>query len=200
MGQSIAVLPEVGQAELNGRDQVFHKVVPGTRVPDFSVQLADGSTWRLHENAPKYMLMIDVYRGYHCPRCRGHLEALSEAMDDFAAAGMDVISISTDRKERADKSLAEWKVGKLKLGYGLSEQDAGRLGLYMSKPIEIRPMEQFAFAEPAVFVVRSDLTLYGAIVQTFPFARPKIPDLLEIPKFAAAQNYPPRGDYVLAAA
>jgi AhpC/TSA family len=172
------------------------KLVPGKPVPDFSVQLADGSEWRLYENAPAYMLMIDFYRGYHCPRCRNHLQSIDAALDEFARAHMDVICISADTKERADLSSNEWKVQNLKIGHGLTEGDAAKLGLYMSKPIEIRPMELKPFAEPAILIVRSDLTLYGAILQTFPFSRSNISDLLEIPVFAAAQSYPPRGDHV----
>jgi thiol-disulfide isomerase/thioredoxin len=175
----------------------MNKIVPGQQVPDFSVGLADGSIWRLSENAPDYMLMIDIYRGYHCPRCRQHLEAINAAMADFNKARMDVIAVSADSAERVAKSYAEWDIGNVVVGGGLSIADADRLGLYLSHSIEIRPLESPVFAEPAVLFVRSDLTLYGAILQTFPFARPKIPDLLEVPTFAAAQNYPPRGDYVL---
>lgn len=75
------------------------KLVPGQSAPDFTVNLADGSRWRLSENAPDYMLMIDIYRGYHCPRCWGHLEAISAAADDFKTAKMDVIGISVDSSE-----------------------------------------------------------------------------------------------------
>jgi hypothetical protein len=177
----------------------MNKIVPGQQVPDFSVRLADGGIWRLSENAPDYMLMIDVYRGYHCPRCRGHLEAINAAIADFKKARMDVIAVSADSAERVAKCYAEWDIADVLVGGGLSIADADRLGLYLSHSIEIRPLESPIFAEPAVLFVKSDLTLYGAILQTFPFARPKIPDLLEVPTFAAAQNYPPRGDYVLSA-
>lgn len=170
-------------------------ILPGTEFPDFTATLADGSIWRLHDNAPKYMLMIDVYRGYHCPRCRDHIKALSAAASSFAEAGMDIISVSMDDRERADLATREWQITGVRIAHDLSEADAARMGVFMSNPIGIRPMEAKPFAEPAVFILQSDLTLYGAIIQTFPFARPKIPDLLEIPRFAAAQNYPPRGDH-----
>ena len=126
-----------------------------------------------------------------------HLEAISAAAADFKKARMDVIGISADSSERAAKSRSEWAIGNVAIGSDLSIEDADRLGLYLSHAIEIRPLESPVFAEPAVLFVRRDLTLYGAVVQTFPFARPKVPDLLEVPTFASAQNYPPRGDYVL---
>jgi thiol-disulfide isomerase/thioredoxin len=175
----------------------MNKLVPGKPVPDFSAKLADGRLWRLSENAPDYMLMIDIYRGYHCPRCRGHLEAISAAAADFKKARMSVIAISVDSSERVAKSYQEWNIADITIGGELALEDADSLGLYLSHSIEIRPLESPIFTEPAVLFVRSDLTLYGAILQTFPFARPKIADLLEVPTFAAAKNYPPRGDYLL---
>ena len=110
---------------------------------------------------------------------------------------MNVIGVSADSAERAAKSRAEWNISNVTIGSNLSIADADRLGLYLSHAIEMRPLESEVFVEPAVLFVRSDLTLYGAIIQTFPFARPKVHDLLEVPTFAAAQNYPPRGDYSL---
>jgi len=178
----------------------MNKIVPGQRVPDFEVEIEGGRKWRLSENAPDYMLMIDFYRGVHCPRCRGHLEAISAAAEEFKTARMDVIAVSADGAERAAKARAEWKVPNVTIGSSFSVKDADRLGLYLSHSIESRPLETPVFVEPAVFFITSDLTLYGAILQTFPFARPKVPDLLEVATFSAAQNYPPRGNYLLPAA
>lgn len=174
----------------------MQRIMPGRRVPDFDVELAGGGRWRLSENAPDYMLMIDIYRGHHCPRCRMHLEAVSAAAQDFANARLDVMAISMDGAERADTSRAEWAVGRIRIGHGLSSDDAIALGCYLSHAIESRPLETPIFAEPNILFVRHDLTLYGVITQTFPFSRPKVDDLVEVATFAAARNYPPRGGYV----
>lgn len=175
----------------------MYKIMPGRKVPDFEVTLADGSKWRLYDNKPDYMLLIDFYRGYHCPRCKRQLEELNGAVDAFAKVDCDLIAISMDSDERAALTQAEWACDKLKVGHNLTTEDADRLGLYISNTFDLRPMEIKLFSEPAVYIIQSDFTLYGAIVQTFPFARPNVSDLLDIPGFAKRENYPPRGDFVL---
>lgn len=175
----------------------MNKIIPGQKVPNFQVDLTDGTKWRLYDHAPETMLLLDFYRGFHCPRCRARIESIDAALDDFAAAGLDVIAISTDSDERSEMTQEEWAIGRVPVGHNLTLEDASNLGLYLSSTIDIRPMEQKIFCEPAVMIVRPDFTLYGAIIQTFPFARPSIEELMSIPKFAVENGYPPRGDYVL---
>lgn len=175
----------------------MNKIIPGQKMPDFQVDLPDGTKWRLYDHAPKTMLLLDFYRGFHCPRCRNRIETINDSLDDFEKAGLDVIAISADSDERSAMTQAEWKCDRITLGHNLSLEDASKLGLYLSSTIDIRPLEQKIFCEPSVMVVRSDLTLYGAIIQTFPFARPSIEELISIPEFAITNGYPPRGDYVL---
>lgn len=138
------------------------------------------------------MLMIDVYRGLHCPRCRRHLEALDSARAEFDAVGMDVIGISTDPAERAAQAKAEWNIAGLRIGFALPIETARALCLFISR--SIRERETDVFTEPGVFFVRPDLTLYGAVINSFPFARPAVADLLEIGRIVRERGYPPRGD------
>ena len=41
--------------------------------------------------------------------------------------------------------------------------------------------------------MRPDLTLYGAVIGTFPFARPSVDDLFEVASIVRERDYPPRG-------
>ena len=50
------------------------------------------------------------------------------------------------------------------------------------------------FAEPGLFLIRPDLTLYAASVQTMPFARPAFADVLNAVEFVTKNNYPARGE------
>jgi hypothetical protein len=54
--------------------------------------------------------------------------------------------------------------------------------------------EPALFAEPALFLIRADRTLYFASVQTMPFARPRFADVLSALDFVIANNYPARGE------
>ena len=123
-------------------------------------------------------------------RCRKHLEALNAAKSDFEALGVDLIAMSTDPADRAEQAHAEWDIKDLALGYDMPLETAKQLGCYISQ--SIRDTETDLFAEPGVFFVRADLTLYGAVLNSFPFARPSIDDLHEVFSIIKERDYPPR--------
>lgn len=167
------------------------RVIPSQKMPEIDVPLAGGGRWKLSENAPDFMLMIDIYRGYHCPRCKQHLEAAAARRDELREIGVEIVAISTDPPERAEKSVSEWAVEGIPFGHSLSIETARALGLYISKSLADHEID--TFAEPGVFFVKSDLTLYGAVINTFPFARPQLEDLIEVAKIHKARDYPARG-------
>lgn len=136
--------------------------------------------------------MIVVYRGLHCPICKTYLRDLDARMDDFAARGVDVIAVSTDTGERAEKAQQQWELKRLPVGYGLSIASAREWGLYVSRGIkETEPAE---FAEPGIFLVKPDGTLYCASFNTMPFARPSFQDIVTAVDFVTKNNYPARGE------
>jgi hypothetical protein len=105
---------------------------------------------------------------------------------------VDVIALSSDSRERAEKTRAEWHLDNLTLGYGLPIEEARQWGLYVSKAIkESEPPE---FAEPGLFIIRPDRSLYCASINTMPFARPHIGDILNAIDFVVKNNYPARGE------
>jgi hypothetical protein len=55
--------------------------------------------------------------------------------------------------------------------------------------------EPALFSEPGVFIVRPDATRYYWAVQTMPFARPHIDELIGALDFAIAKDYSARGEY-----
>ena len=54
--------------------------------------------------------------------------------------------------------------------------------------------EPSLFVEPGIFVVRPNQTLYFAIVQTMPFARPSFGNILKAIDSVIAKDYPARGE------
>ncbi|MEO1693950.1 MAG: redoxin domain-containing protein [Pseudomonadota bacterium] len=165
-------------------------ITPGQPFPELELPMTDGSRTPLIANETP-MTMIDIYRGLHCPRCKDHLGEIAEKHQAFKDAGITVVALSTDPKDRAEQAVSEWGIGALRVGYALSIDDARRIGLAISQ--SIREGETDQFAEPGVFFIQADGTLYGSIVQTFPFARPKVDDLIEVGQVVRDRNYPPRG-------
>lgn len=174
-------------------------LMPRKPVPALSVPTVEGSTWTLNEVAPENFTMIVFYRGYHCPVCAKYLRELVRQSEEFERRGVAVIAISTDGEERARQARDGWHLGDLRVGYGLNLDDARKWGLYISKGIgktSIGIEEPSLFNEPAVYIVRSDGSLYYGSVQTMPFARPDFSQLLGAIDKALEKNYPARGEVV----
>lgn len=172
-------------------------LIPRQPVPALDVPLLSGQRLSLAAGeAPTFTLLV-FYRGYHCPLCRAYLTELNRLHDEFAARGVAVKVLSSDSEERARRAADEWSLDKLDLGYGLSEADARAWGLYIStgRGLTSTGVEEPArFSEPGIFLIRPDLTLYWANVQTMPFARPHFKDMLGAIDFVVAKDYPARGE------
>ena len=86
----------------------------------------------------------------------------------------------------------------LRFGYGMSLAKAKEWGLYISTSrgkTSIGIEEPALFAEPGLFLVSPDQSLYYGSVQTMPFARPHFSELVGALDFAIANDYPARGEY-----
>ncbi|MDG2003485.1 MAG: AhpC/TSA family protein, partial [Novosphingobium sp.] len=75
--------------------------------------------------------------------------------------------------------------------YDLSEGEARSFGLYISSAISEKEPERFS--EPGLLVVNPDNTLYFASIQTSPFTRPPLAELIQGMRYAKEHGYPARG-------
>lgn len=172
-------------------------LMPRQPVPALAAPLLSGTHLMLAAGEAQNFTLLVFYRGYHCPLCRTYLSELNRLHDEFTARGVVVKVLSSDTKERAQRAAEEWSLDRLDLGYGLDEASARAWGLYIStgRGLTSTGVEEPArFSEPGIFLVRPDLSLYWANVQTMPFARPHFKDLLSAVDFVLDKNYPARGE------
>lgn len=167
------------------------KLLTGTAAPVLEVLTVEGKSWQLAAQKPENYTMIMFYRGEHCPLCQKQLRELDRKLSQFADLGIEVIAISGDTQERAQKSQEDWHLKNLLLGYGLGVEDMHRWGLYVSKGAYDNEPAQFN--EPAIFFVKPDGTLGIAMISSTPFARPHCDDLLSGLDYILKNNYPIRG-------
>ena len=165
---------------------------PRTKVPALDLPILGGGRFDLSARAPQSFSMLVFYRGLHCPICKGYLRDLDRRLEDFAKRGVEAVAISTDTQERAERSRREWGIEHLTIAYALSIEQARQWGLYISS--SIKPEEPALFAEPGLFLVRPDRTLYCASIQTMPFARPAFAEVLQAVAFITEKDYPARGE------
>lgn len=172
---------------------------PRQPVPALTVPTVGGEDWTLSGQSPENFTMIVFYRGYHCPICSRYLADLDRKLGQFADRGVGVIAISSDNKERAEKTRQEWKLGTLTLGYALPLGKAREWGLFISSSrgkTSVGIDEPPLFIEPGLFLVRPDNTLYWSSVQTMPFARPSFAEVLGALNMVLEKDYPARGEVI----
>ncbi len=165
--------------------------------PEMSFPLVEGGSWTLSERKPENMSMVVAYRGVHCPMCRNYLKELNQQVGEFNKRGVEVVAVSSDGRERATAAKTDWELPNIPMAYGLGIDKARELGLYISTSrgkTSIGIEEPAQFNEPGLFLIKPDGTLYAAYVQTMPFARPPLDQLLKAIDFINEKGYPARGE------
>jgi peroxiredoxin len=167
-------------------------IKPKTKTPELIVDLINDTQWELKKQEPEHFTMIVFYRGLHCPVCKKYLENIKTKLEDFSERGVNVIAISMDTERKAQKTSQEWDITSLPMGYELSEESAREWGLYISNGI--KEAEPETFSEPGFFLIKPDGSLYCSSVQSMPFARPHLDDLLKAIDFVKEEDYPASGE------
>ncbi len=170
----------------------MNRILPKRSVPALSGAMLPEGTWNLADQQPEHFSFLFFYRGLHCPICGQQLRSLEKAYDDFIALGIQPIALSMDSEERAAQSRKDWHLNKLPQVYGLSEEVARTWNLYISHGF--KEGEPDTFSEPALHIVRPNGELYASSIQTMPFTRPAIPELLGGFRYIIDHDYPSRGD------
>ena len=167
------------------------QAVPGLEVPSLQ------GPWSLSEQKPENFTMLVFYRGLHCPICSKYIAELDRMYADFTQAGINPIALSSDDSERARQTYDDWGLSSLNIAYDVSAEQARAWGLHRSAgrgKTSIGIEEPAEFAEPGLFLVRPDQTLYWSQISTMPFARAHFKEVLGALKFAIENDYPARGE------
>jgi peroxiredoxin len=156
-------------------------VMAWPRVGGGEISIDATSGWRL----------LVAYRGRHCPLCKRYLKTLDGLLDEFNNAGVSVMAVSADTKEKAESDVAEqgWR---FPVGYGLTVDQMRTLGLYVSEPRSPQETDRH-FAEPGLFAINPEGTAQIIDVSNAPFARPDLNGVLSGLKFIREKAYPIRG-------
>jgi len=103
-----------------------------------------------------------------------------------------VVAVSGDDEEPATASRDEWGLGRLAVGYGQHVASVREWGLYVLKGI--KEGEPELFGEPGLFVISPDGSLYAAVLNTMPFGRPHIDEIVGAIRYVNVHDYPARGE------
>ena len=170
----------------------MNQPTPRQDAPDLSFNLVGGETWTLKDRSPRTFTMVIFYRGLHCPVCKGYSRKAQSLLGEYEERGVEVVAVSMDDEKRAKKTVDEWELSDLNVGYGLSASQAQDWGLYFSGGV--KDPEPELFSEPGLFLVRPNGELYYAAVNSMPFGRPDLSEMLKAIDFVREKDYPARGE------
>jgi peroxiredoxin len=173
------------------------RLMPRQPVPRLEFDLLGGGRWSLADAQPERFTMLVFYRGLHCPICRRYTSELNGMIEEFEKRGVASVAVSNDSQERAHQAKETWGLTRLAVGYGVPVEKSREWGLYVSSgrgPTSAGIEEPALFAEPGLFLVKPDRTLFWASIATMPFARPHFPEILQAIDFVVSKNYPARGE------
>jgi peroxiredoxin len=171
--------------------------MPRKPLPSLEFDLLGGGRWSLAEQKSDKFTMIVFYRGFHCPQCRRYTTELNGMIGEFDKRGVSTVIASNDTKERAEQTKETWGLPNLKIGYGVPVEKSREWGLYVSTgrgKTSAGVEEPALFAEPGLFLVKPDRTLYWASISTMPFARPHFPEIQQAIDIVVSKDNPARGE------
>jgi peroxiredoxin len=173
-------------------------LTPRQKTPDLKLPTLGGETFDLASDGSERGTIVCFYRGLHCPLCATYLKELERLTPEFAKRGVKTIAVSSDGQDRTQSMADKIEANTLRMGYDMSLAKAREWGLYISTSrgtTSIGIEEPALFAEPGLFLINPDQTLYYMSVQTMPFVRPHFSELLGAVDFAIDKSYPARGEY-----
>ncbi|AIT82174.1 hypothetical protein JI59_21875 (plasmid) [Novosphingobium pentaromativorans US6-1] len=165
---------------------------PGTQTPPIEFNLIDGSLWSLHKRDPAALTLLSFRRGNFCRYCRGHLAQLDSLVPAFEERGIEVVTVSTDGIEEAQRLRLEHGLNRLAIGHGLRQDDIEACGLFASERVMNGVRQRFA--EPALWLVRPGGQLYANFQSSMSCAPNDLNLLLEGIDTLAAHGFPDRGN------
>ena len=180
------------------RDPSHVRIIPGEMLPAMDARLIGGERWTIASEKPERLALLAFYRGVFCPICRVWIADLDKMAPEFAKRGITTIALSADEQAGAEKAVKDWELKNLRVGFGVDLDDARKAGLYVSEGRGLNPSsglkESKLFTEPALLLVKPDGELYAAWIQSTPFARVHVAEILTAADNYISKNIPaPRG-------
>jgi len=172
--------------------RIAPRVRPRQEAPELSIELLSGDTYVLADQAPDRFTMVVFFRGLHCPVCQAQLRELDRRLDYLSERGIGVIAVSGETRARTQQLKEEWKLNRLPLAPGLTEERMRAGGLFVSRAIS--DTEPDLFNEPGLFLIALDGTVYYESVLSMPVGRPRLDDLLGGIDYWTTNDYPARGE------
>ena len=167
-------------------------VKPATAFPPISFNLVAGGTRKLSDELGGWIMLI-VYRGDHCPRCKHYMTRVHELQDGYAERGVDILITSMDPKPIAERTIAEngWT---LPIAHSLSVEDSKTLSLFLTPHTDDSELDG-VYAEPGLFLINPEGQTQVIATSNSPSVRPDLEVVLDGIIGTQERNLPIRGTH-----
>ena len=164
---------------------------PADRFPGIAFNMISGETEKLSDLKAQWIMLV-VYRGDHCPRCKHYVAKLHELAPAYAERDVAIRLASTDPQNIAQRTIDEngWS---LPVAYGLSINECQELGLYLTDHEAGYELEGQPYAEPGLFLVNPDGLTQVIATSNSPSVRPDLEVVLDGIIGTQDRNLPIRG-------
>ena len=165
-------------------------IKPADPFPDFEFKLVGGGTRPLQLTPGKWVMLI-VYRGHHCPRCKTYVARLQALAPAYTERGVDILLASMDPEALAQRTIDEngWT---LPVAHSLTEAECKQLSLYLT-PHQADYELAGNYAEPGLFLVNPDGLTQVLERSNSPSVRPDLEVVLDGIIGTQERNLPIRG-------
>jgi peroxiredoxin len=165
-------------------------IKPADKFPDIEFNLVGGETRKIQDWADKWVMLI-VYRGNHCPRCKNYVAKLQTLAPAYAERGVELLLASMDPENIAQRTIEEnsWT---LPVAHSLTEAESRLLSLYVTDH-EAGYELTGRYAEPGLFLVNPDGTVQSMERSNSPSIRPDLEVVLDGIIGTQERNLPIRG-------
>lgn len=167
-------------------------VQPADIFPSISFNLISGGTKQLSDDMGKWIMLI-VYRGDHCPRCKQYMERLHQLQEGYAERGVEILITSMDPENIVNRTIADnsWT---LPIAHSLSAEDAQTLSLYLTPHTADSELEG-VYAEPGLFLINPEGKIQVIATSNSPSVRPDLEVVLDGIIGTQERNLPIRGTH-----
>jgi peroxiredoxin len=165
-------------------------IKPADKFPAIGFSLVGGGTRKVQDWAGRWVMLI-VYRGNHCPRCKSYVAKLHALAPAYAGRGVELLLASADPEDMAQRTIDEngWT---LPVAYGLTEAQSRQLSLYVSEH-EAGYELTGTYAESGLFLINPDGLIQSMERSNSPSIRPDLEVVLDGIIGTQERNLPIRG-------
>lgn len=165
-------------------------IKPADKFPGIEFKLVGGGVRKVQDWLGRWVMVI-VYRGDHCPRCKAYVAKLETLAPSYAERGVELLLVSSDPEHVAQRTIDNngWT---LPVAHSLTEENCHRLSLYQTEHESGYELAGY-YAEPGLFLVNPDGLTQSLERSNSPSIRPDLEVVLDGIIGTQERNLPIRG-------